>query len=121
MPSTLQLQDDTGTPVTSESFGAIDGADLEEQKFRVENIGDQDATSTIISAVRLASNDGVDFVQIAPDVAGNPGAYASAPLSLGTVAPSDIVNFWVKVAVPGGTTPAGNPRQFDIVLDYNGT
>lgn len=121
MSSNLQLQDDTGTPITSESFGALDGGDFEGRKFQVENIGDQDATSAILSAVRLAANDGVDFVLLAPDAGGNPGAYSSTPLSIGDLAPGDIVPFWVKVTVPVGTTPAGNPRQFEVVVDYYGT
>jgi hypothetical protein len=121
MASNVQLQSDAGVPVTSWNFGAIAGAADSQQKFRVENIGDQSATSVQISPVRLAQNDGVDFAQIAPDASGNPGAYSAAALVLGTMAPGDIIYFWVKATVPLGTTPAGNPRQFDIRLEYTGT
>lgn len=121
MPSTLQFQDSSGTPITSESFGSIAGSASQQQRFRCVNIGDQPSTSVFISANRLASNDGVDFVFLALDSAGNPGAYNAQPLPLGDLAPGDIVFFWVKVTVPNGTTPSGNPRQFDVLVDYNGT
>lgn len=121
MSSTLQLQDDAGAPITSWNFGAINGGASSQQKFRVANVGDQSATSVELSASRIASNDGLDFVLLALDSGGNPGAYASTAIQIGTIAALAYVEFWIKVLVPSGATPAGNPRQFQIVVDYIGT
>jgi hypothetical protein len=69
----------------------------------------------------LNQNDGIDFAQIAEDIGGNPGSFGTAPISIGTLNPEDTVYFWVKVTVPSSTTPAGNPRQFNVVARFTGT
>ena len=120
MSATLEIQDDAGDPTTSANFGAVDGGDEQQLKFSVENVGDQSATSVQLSISRLASNDGIDFAQLAEDVGGNPGSYGTADLNLGTMIAAASIDFWVKVVVPAGTTPAGNPRQFDIIATYTG-
>jgi hypothetical protein len=121
MAASIEIQDDTGAPITSANFGAVDGGSNQAIKFTVKNVGDQSATSVQVSIARLASNDGIDFAQIAEDIGGNPGTYGTADLNIGTLAADASADFWVKVAVPTGTTPAGNPRQFDIIATYTGT
>jgi len=121
MAATLEIENDTGAPITSVNFGAVNGGANQALKFRVKNVGDQSATSVQLSIARLASNDGIDFAQIAEDIAGNPGSYGTVILNLGTMIANAYSDFWVKVTVPVGTTPAGNPRQFDIVATYTGT
>ncbi len=121
MAATLEIQDDTGAPITSANFGAVNGGANQAIKFTVKNVGDQSATSVQLSIARLASNDGIDFAQIAEDIGGNPGSYGTTAINIGTLATLASVDFWVKVTVPTGTTPAGNPRQFDILATYTGT
>lgn len=121
MAATVEIQDDAGSPLTSFSWGAILDNTDEEFKFFAANTGDQDATSLLLSVTRLNQNDGVDLALIAPDVGGNPGTYTAAPLNIGTLVSGGSVAFWVKVTVPAGTTPGGNPRQFYVQSDYRGT
>ena len=121
MAATIEIENDTGSPITSANFGAVDGGSSQQLKFQAKNVGDQSATSVQLSIARLASNDGLDFAQIALDVGGNPGVFGTAPLNLGTMAVGAIYVFWGKVTVPVGATPAGNPRQFDVIAVYTGT
>lgn len=121
MPAIVELQNDAGTPVTSWNFGAVDGSDFTQTRFRAKNIGSDTATSVSLIIQRLVQNDGIDFVEIAPDSSGNPGVYQTAPLSVGTMAPDDEYYFWLRVSVPNGTTPRGNPRQFQTRVVYTGT
>lgn len=121
MAANVEIEDDASNPITSFSWGAILDNNFEQFKFIAKNVGDQDATSLLLSVVRLNQNDGVDLALIAPDVGGNPGSYAASPLNIGTLIPAASVAFWVKVTVPTGTTPGGNPRQFFISCDYVGT
>ncbi len=121
MSAIIEIQNDAGTPVTSYNLGAVAGGANQAAKFIAKNTGNQSATSVSIYAQRLASNDGFDFVQIAPDVGGNPGAYQTTALSIGTLIADAEYVFWVKVTIPSGTTPAGNPRQFDLLAEYSGT
>lgn len=120
MSANVEIMTDAGDPATSFNWGAIPDGSSEEYQFFAENTGDQNASSVLVSLARLNQNDGVDFALIAPDVGGNPGVYAASPLSFGTLAPTDSTPFWVKVTVPVGTTPGGNPRQFDVVASFKG-
>lgn len=121
MAATIELENDAGSPITSFDWGAILDNANEAFKFFAKNTGDQNATSVLLSVQRLNQNDGLDFALIAPDVGGNPGSYTASPLNIGTMIPGASVAFWVKVTVPSGTTPGGNPRQFYAQADYHGT
>jgi hypothetical protein len=121
MAATLEIENDAGTPITSSNFGAVNGGAYEEIKFILKNVGDQSATSVQLSIARLAANDGIDFAQIAEDSGGNPDSYGTTTINLGTLAADASVSFWVKITIPTGTTPAGNPRQFDVLATYTGT
>jgi hypothetical protein len=121
MSAIIEVQNDAGTPITSFNFGAVEGGAYQQAKFIAKNVGNQDASSVSLYAQRLAANDGFDFVQIAPDIEGNPGTFQSGSITIGTLAANAEYTFWVKVTIPSGTTPAGNPRQFDIITEYSGT
>ncbi len=124
MASQIELQDDTGESITNFDFGAIDGGDDLEIKFYVKNIGATAANSVRIFAQRLSQNDGLDLIMMAFDNGGNPGTYISTlaeGLSFGTIDAGVSQPFWIKVTVPSGTTPAGNPRMFNVVSEYTGT
>lgn len=121
MPASVEIQSDAGVPITIWNFGAVNGGSFTEQKFQIENVGTDPATSVLVFAQRLVQNDGIDFITIAPDVGGNPGAYQTGSLNVGTLNAGGIYVFWVKVTVPNGTTPQGNPRQFANFVEYNGT
>lgn len=121
MAATLQLQDDVGNPITAWPFGAVAAGASTQTKFQLANVGDSNATSTTISLEAYSQNDGVNFLQIANDVGGNPGTFGTAPLSLGTLIPGQVVKFWTKIAVTNGVTPQGNPRYFKVEADYTGT
>lgn len=121
MPANVEIQSDAGVPLTTWNFGAVGGGASTEQKFKIKNTGSDPATSVGLFVQRLVQNDGVDFITIAPDVAGNPGTYQVGTISVGTLAADDEYFFWVKVTIPEGTTPQGNPRQFDTVVEYTGT
>lgn len=121
MPAQIDLENSAETPITSYNYGSVAGSGVNTQKFYAANSGDIDASSVTILITRIAQNDGIDFVDMAPDVAGNPGTYQTSPLNIGTLSAGANVAFWVRVSVPGGTTPFGNPRQFDIVASYTGT
>jgi hypothetical protein len=121
MAANVEIQSDAGVALTSLDFGAIGGNSNEQQKLRVQNIGDTEATSVSVYVQRLAANDGIDYALIAEDIEGNPGAFANNVLNVNTLAPGAYVVFWVQVTIPIGTTPAGNPREFDAVVKYTGT
>jgi hypothetical protein len=124
MAANIELQNDALDVITSFNFGAIDGGDDLAIKFYVKNIGSTDAQSVRVFAQRLAQNDGLDFIQMAFDNGGNPGTYISTlatGLDFATLAAGVSQAFWLKVTVPVGTTPAGNPRMFDAVVEYTGT
>jgi hypothetical protein len=124
MASQIELQDDTGAVITNFDFGAIDGGDDLEIKFYVKNIGATSAESVRVYAQRLAQNDGLDLIMMALDNGGNPGSYVSnlaTGLVFGTIAAGVSQAFWVKITVPTGTTPAGNPRLFHVAVEYTGT
>lgn len=120
MAANVQIQDDAGSPLTSSNYGAINASSNQAKKFRVQNVGNQNADSVQIYLQRLGGNDGLDFAQIAPDADGNPGTYGTANLVIGTMVPDAIVYFWVKATVGANVTPAGNPRQFSILVNYSG-
>jgi hypothetical protein len=121
MPANVEIQNDAGVPITTWNFGAVGGGSYTEQKFIIENTGADQATSVGILVERLVQNDGIDFITIAPDSGGNPGTYISGTINVGTLAAGAEYAFWVKVTIPSGTTPRGNPRQFDVVVEYTGT
>lgn len=121
MAANIEVEDDTGAAITSFNWGGIQDGSLLQFKFLAKNTGDADAESVIIDNERLLQNDGVDLTLLALDAAGNPGAFSATPLNIGTMIPGQVVAFWVKVTVPTGTTPGGNPRQFNVVVDYTGT
>ena len=121
MPAQIDLENDAANPITSYNYGSIGGGISEARKFIAANSGNTDAASLSLFINRIAQNDGVDFVQIAPDVAGNPGAFSSAALVVGALAAGASVPFWVQVTVPVGTSPFGNPRQFNVIAEYTGT
>jgi len=121
MSAIIEIQNDAGEPITSYNFGAVAGGAYQQAKLIAKNVGNQAASSVSLYAQRLSANDGIDFVQIAPDVGGNPGAYQVGSLVVGDLAADTEYAFWVKVTIPTGTTPAGNPRQFDIISEYSGT
>jgi hypothetical protein len=121
MAANVEIQSDTGYALTSYNFGAINGGALQEHKFRVQNVGNNPATNVQLFLQRLASNDGLDYATLAEDASGNPGTYSRNAIIIGDLAPGQLRYFWAKVTVPSGTTPAGNPRQFDVVVQYTGT
>jgi hypothetical protein len=121
MAAIIELANDAGVVISSFNFGAIDGGDNLALKFQIRNIGDTDANSVRLFVQRLMQNDGLDFVLLAKDNGGNPGTYTTAALSFGTMIAGATELFWAKVTVPTGTTPAGNPRQFDCIVEYTGT
>lgn len=121
MAATLELQDDTRSPITAWPFGAVADGGSEQFKFFVANVGDSNALSTTISIQTISQNDGINFVQLAPDLSGNPGTFSPNPLVLGTLGSGVAVAFWVKTAVGNGVTPQGNPRYFKIGANWSGT
>lgn len=121
MASIIELENDAATPITSFDFGVVDAGANDQAKFFLKNIGDQPATSVRVYFERIAQNDGFDFPLMAQDIGGNPDTFEAGPLVFGTVLAGISTAFWVKVTVPGGTTPAGNPRQFNTVVEYSGT
>ncbi len=121
MSAQVEIESDAGASLTSWNFGAVPGGSTQMQKFIAKNIGNQDATSVSIYASRLGGNDGLDFVQLALDASGNPGAFSKGTLNIGTLVAGASIYFWAEVVVPAGVTPAGNPRQFDIIAQYSGT
>ena len=120
MAAVIEIENDAGTPITSANFGAIDGGTSQQLKFILKNTGTESATSVQLSVTRLASNDGIDYASIAEDFGGNPGAFDTAVINVGTMIANTVKAFWVKITVPTGTTPSGNPRQLSINCVYTG-
>lgn len=106
--------------ISTKTFGAINDGSYVQKKLYVFNAGESDATGLQVSAERYLTSDGVDFVQVAEDSGGNPGAYSSI-IYMGELKAGEKVPFWVRIQVPVGTTPAGNPRGFELDLEYQGT
>jgi len=63
----------------------------------------------VIEAV--GANDGDEFLQIAPDVAGSPGAWTTSPIVIGDMAVNDWAACWMRYNVPADTSQVGNPRR----------
>lgn len=121
MAANIEIQDDTGLALTSYNFGAVGGSEVEQTKFRIQNVGDTNATNVSLFFQRLNANDGIDYVSMAEDIAGNPGTFSTNVVTVGILTPGEIKYFWGRVAVLSGATPAGNPRQFAAVAQYTGT
>jgi hypothetical protein len=122
MSASITIENNAQAPITSANFGSLTpGTTAIAYKYYLANVGDAVASSVQVQATRIASNDGVDYVQIAPDVAGNPGTYSANLLNVGTLAAGASYAFWVQVSVPNGVSPAGNPRLFSISASYSGT
>ena len=109
------LDDDESTVITSENLGnlASPGTSTPAKRF-VENNGDEDAQETTLTITQVGNNDGDDYAQLAPDVAGIPGTWTTVPLAFGTLGIAGTMPFWVRVSVPAGRTPDANPRRFDL-------
>ena len=133
MSAVIQIQDDSGNPITSANFGAIAGGAQQQLKFIVANVGDQNSTSVTIALAPLAANDGIKFAGLTTDYGGNPyfppgglppyseSNWPTIPLSFNNIAAGDSVPIWVNVAVLVGSSPAGNPRSFNLTVTYTGT
>jgi hypothetical protein len=117
----LEIENDAGTPVTTIDFGAIFGGNYDEKKLIVKNVGDTPATSVLIQASRIYQNDGIDNAFLAIDESGNPGEYTVYPITVGTLAAGATYTFWVKIVIPSGESPAGNPRQLNLIAKYQGS
>ena len=122
MPAILTYESDALVPFTTLNFGAIDGGTFYQQRVNVTNTGTTTATSISIALNRITSNDGIDYTALAPDVSGTPGTYSTNPLTIpGGLAAGAVYWFWVKVTVPVGASPQGNPRQVQFLSTYAGT
>lgn len=121
MPATLIIENDALTPINTVNFGTVAGGNNQQIRMLLTNTGNVTATSVVLSLSRITTNDGVDFTQIAPDVSGAPGTFSTNPLTPGTMAAGAQYWFWVSVSVPVGATPQGNPRAFNLQVNYAGT
>lgn len=121
MAANLIFLDDTLAPISTENFGSIVGGASTQLKLYISNTGTTTASATVLKQIRQASNDGVSYVECAVDSGGSPGSYTTNDISFGTILAGVNVPFWVKVALPNGVSPAGNPRLFNLELDYTGT
>ena len=122
MSASITIENNAQSPITTTNFGSlVPGGSAQAYKYYINNVGNSSATNVQISVTRIAQNDAIDYVSIAPDVAGNPGTYSANLLNVGTLAAGASYAFWVRVTVPSGVTPAGNPRLFDIQATYSGT
>lgn len=121
MPATLIIENDALTPINTVNFGTVAGGGTQQIRMLLTNTGSVTATSVVLSLTRITTNDGVDFTKLAPDVSGAPGAFSTNPLTPGTIASGGRYWFWVEVVVPVGASPQGNPRNFNIQVDYAGT
>lgn len=121
MPATLIIENNALVPINTANFGTIPGGNTQRMRLLLTNTGSSTATSVVLSLTRITINDGVDFAQLAPDVAGSPGTFSTNPLTPGTLVAGGQYFFWVEVVVPVGGSPQGNPRNFNIEVDYAGT
>ncbi len=121
MPAIITFENDALTPITSENYGSISGGSFTQGRFNATNTGNTNATNLQIIMSRITSNDGVDFLLLAPDVNGNPGTFGTNTLNVGTLIPGGVYWFWTKILVPANASPAGNPRLFNIQAQYSGT
>jgi hypothetical protein len=117
----LEIENDAGTPVTVIDLGAIYPEDFSQKKFIVKNVGDTIATSVTIQTVRIAQTDGLEHAYLANDNGGNPDTYSTNPISVGTLAAGASYLFWLKISVPLGASPVGNPRIFNLTAKYQGS
>ncbi len=121
MPATLIIENDAMTPVNTVNFGSVSGGGIQQIRLLLTNTGTVTATSVVLALTRITINDGVDYTLLAPDVSGAPGTFGTTPLTPGTLAAGGQYWFWVKVSVPVGASPQGNPRSFNIQTSYSGT
>jgi hypothetical protein len=121
MPATLIIENDALTPINTVNFGSVSGGGNQQIRMLLTNTGTVTATSVVLALTRITINDGVDYTLLAPDVSGAPGTFSQNPLTPGTLAAGAQYWFWVKVVVPVGASPQGNPRNFNIAVTYAGT
>lgn len=117
MPAELRILDDDGTTVvttTNEGSVATPGSSTA-KKFFVNNFGTGDATEVTITPEAFGTNDGIDYLYIAPDSSGSPGTFTQDPIVVGTIAPLASVPFWIQVVHPSGLTADNNPRRANVV------
>lgn len=121
MPATLIIENDALVPINTVNFGSVSGGGYQQIRMLLTNTGTVEATSVVLSLTRITTNDGVDYTLLAPDVSGAPGTFGTSPLTPGTMSAGGTFWFWVKVIVPVGASPQGNPRNFNIAVTYAGT
>lgn len=97
-------------------FYRITSGDLEDVTFQLsENAVNSDAENLLIFEHR--------FSQIAPDVAGTPGSFDTTDVDLtesgqstGTITPSGLAYYWVRMLVPEGGNSDSNPFQCSVAI-----
>lgn len=65
----------------------------------------------------LGANDGDDYLQIAPDLAGSPGTWTTDPIVIGDMAVNDLAAVWMRYNIPAGSTQVGNPRLAYVTFE----
>ena len=65
----------------------------------------------------LGTNDGDDYLQLAPDVAGSPGSWTTEPIVIGDMAVNDWAACWMRYNIPAGSNQIGNPRLAYVTLE----
>jgi hypothetical protein len=106
--------------VTDYQYGHADYDDAKD-KLKGMRIRLAANASPVITSVTitLVVQDGAQYVELAPDVAGSPGSYTSGDLTLtesgqqsGTIRAGQSAKFWEKWSPPGGAQP-GAIRGWD--------
>ncbi len=116
MPAALRVLDSDGsTVITTLNLGNIaTPGNSSQHKCFVNNNGTSTAQSVSLTINQVGTNDGNSYLQTAPDVSGSPGTCGQTSISLGDIAVSASVAFWVRVVLPSGLTADNNPRRVDV-------
>jgi len=63
------------------------------------------------------------YARIAPDVAGNPGAFVTSDITLtqsgesaGTIQPGGVAYYWEEIVVPEGANAESNPYPSNLFI-----
>lgn len=116
MPATLRVLDSDGsTVITTLNLGSVSTpGSTSGHKCFVNNNGTATAQSVSLTIEQVGTNDGNSYLQTAPDSGGSPGTWGQTSISLGDIAVSASVAFWVRVVLPSGLTADGNPRRVNV-------
>lgn len=122
MAKTIEVYEADGVTLAAASYdeGTIrDGAASTPRMLVFKNTSTADETlvNCRFTIVPSGANDGDEYLQMAADDDGIPGAWGNAHILVGDLPVNTLIPLWVRFSAPAGTSQIGNPRAASVRLE----